>query len=407
MTCPRCSTHLPSGAAFCHACGADAVWATAADSGRHHAYAAQPGEGVASFNVVSALMPLATEQAPQTYRFALAAGAAVPVVAVLLGWLPVAFGAAALLMPAVYILYLYDVNEWEDQPLAVLGGTVLTTALLAWAWTWVWQGSLLPDDNFALRQEGTWSVPTVLVACVLAPVVGELLRQAGPLLLARRSQFDDLIDAVTFAVASGATFAAVETLVVNRSLILGGFATGGSLDTAHWWLTLLVAGLLKPIIYGSASALALAAFSGVGAGYRGFRADYWRGLAEALTVVICFQLGQYGADRIGGRTGAVTSLAISAVVAGYAIVRVRMVLHTALLEGALDAARHGRAAQHATAGEAYCGHCDMPLLDGAAFCSACGTSTRTVPKSRRTWNQDSTSHLPTPATSVPTSGAAR
>lgn len=398
MTCPRCSTQLPAGAAFCHACGADAVWSNASDAGRRHSFAAQPGEGVASFNVVSALMPLASQQAPQTYRFALAAGAVVPIVAVLLGWLPVAFGAAALLMPAVYILYLYDVNEWEDQPLAVLAGTVVSTAVLAWAWTWFWHGTLLPDDNFALSQQGTWSVSTVLVACVLAPVVGELLRQAGPLVLSRRPQFDDLIDAVTFAVASGATFAAVETLVVNRSLILGGFDNGNDIDTAHWWLTLLVAGLLKPIIYGSASAIALAAFSGVGAGYRGFRAEYWRGLAEAMAIVVSFQLGQYGADRIGGRTGAVASLAISAVVAGYAIIRIRMVLHTALLEGALNAARGGQSAQHSVAGEAYCGHCDMPMIDSAAFCSACGTSTRTVPKARRGWNQDGAKQLTTTTT---------
>ena len=59
MTCPRCSTELPTGAAFCHRCGADAVWANATDGGRRHSYAAQPGEGVVSFNVVSVLMPLA------------------------------------------------------------------------------------------------------------------------------------------------------------------------------------------------------------------------------------------------------------------------------------------------------------------------------------------------------------
>lgn len=404
MTCPRCSTELPTGAAFCHRCGADAVWANATDGGRRHSYAAQPGEGVVSFNVVSALMPLATEQAPQTYRFALAAGGAIPLIAVLLGWLPFAFGAAALLVPAVYVLYLYDVNEWEDQPLRVLVGTVLATAVLALVWTWIWHGSLLPDDNLALHRSGSWSAPTVLVACVLAPLVGEALRQLGPLALSRRPQFDDLIDAVTFAVAAGATWAAVETLVVNRSLILGGFQGGRDVDTAHWWLTLAVAGLLKPIVYGSASALALAAFSGVGPGFRGFRGAYWRALAETLAIVVCFQLGQYAADRLGGRSGSVAALVVAAAVAGYAIIRVRMVLHTALLEGALEAARNDGAAQHATSGEAYCGHCDMPLLDSAAFCSACGTSTRTVPKDRRQWNQDADNHLPTALT---TPGAAR
>lgn len=387
MNCPRCSTPLPSGAAFCHACGTDPVHGDDRSDGRRHSYAVAPGQSVWSFDVVSSLMPLASERTPQTYRFALLAGAAVPAIGVLLGWLPFAFAAAALLMPTVYLVYLYDVNEWEDQPVAVIGGTIALAAALSLGFTLLWHGVVLPDDSLSSSRTGTWSVGTFVVICVVVPVVGELLRQIGPILLSRRPAFDDLIDAVTFGVAAGATWATVETLVVNRSLLLDGPSSLDQVDAAHWWMLLITAGLVKPIVVGSATAIALAGFSGVGAGYRGFGPHHLRATAEAMTAVALYSVGQYAADRaegtVGSALGLVTALAVAAVV----VVRVRLVLHTALMESALEAAAAGGEGQHVAHGTAYCGHCDMPLLPGAAFCSACGTSTRAVPKARRAFNE--------------------
>ena len=404
MNCPRCSTPLPSGAAFCHSCGTDPVRGTDRDAGRRHSYAVQPGESVWSFNIVSSLMPLASERTPQTYRFALMAGAAVPALAVMLGWLPFAFAAAALLVPTVYLVYLYDVNEWEDQPVAVVGGTVALAAVLSFVFTLVWHGGLLPDDSLSSSRTGDWSVGSFVVLCLVAPLIGELLRQIGPILLSRMPAFDDLIDSVTFAVASGATYATVETLVVNRSLLLDGPSSLSDVDAAHWWLLLLTAGIVKPIVFGSASAIALAAFSGIGVGYRGFGPAYLRGLAEAFVYVVLFSVGQYAADRIDGTSGSVVGLAAGLVVAAVVVLRVRLVLHSALMESALEAAAGGSAAQHATDGEGYCGNCDMPLLPSAAFCSACGTSTRAVPKARRSFNESTDA---TAVAAAPTAESAR
>ena len=90
---------------------------------RRESFALQPGEPVMSFNMVTSLMPLASGTAPQTYRWALGLGLLIPVVAGALGFLAFAFVAAALVVPAVYVVYMYDVNEWEDQPVAVVLGT--------------------------------------------------------------------------------------------------------------------------------------------------------------------------------------------------------------------------------------------------------------------------------------------
>ncbi|HEY8170658.1 MAG TPA: hypothetical protein VIH24_06120, partial [Candidatus Limnocylindria bacterium] len=106
---------LPAGARFDPVSGA-LLGADAGGGGeRKQSFALQPGEPVASFNVVSALMPLASGSAPQTYRWALGLGILIPVVAGALGFLAFAFVAAALVVPAVYVVYMYDVNQWEDQ----------------------------------------------------------------------------------------------------------------------------------------------------------------------------------------------------------------------------------------------------------------------------------------------------
>lgn len=400
MTCPRCSTELPAGAAFCHACGTDPVRGDNQTNGRRHTYAVNPGESVWSFNIVSSLMPLASERTPQTYRFALLCGAAVPAIAAALGWLPFAVAAAAVLVPTVYLIYLYDVNEWEDQPVPVVAGTVVLSGVLAVLATWLWSDVLMPDDSLGLQVAGEASVGTFLVMCIVAPVVGEILREIGPIWLSRRPAFDDLIDSVTFAVASGATFACVETFVVNRQMLLDGPGSVDGSDASQWWLLLITAGILKPIIYGSASAVALGAFSGVGAGYDGFSARYLAGLLEAIGYVALYSVGQYASDQIDGAAGSVIGVLSALVVMAIVVIRVRLVLHTALMEGALEAASKGAGALHAAGSEAYCGHCDMPLMPGAAFCSACGTSTRAVPKRRRAFNESDDLTLATATTTT-------
>src|SRR4051812_8775669 len=111
MECAGCASTLVEGARFCGRCGASAL-----GDGARRGYAVQPGESVRSFNVVTSVMPLASGEAPQTYRWALLAGMSVPLVLGVLGYLPMAFAAAAAVVPAVYIVYLYDVNQWEDEP---------------------------------------------------------------------------------------------------------------------------------------------------------------------------------------------------------------------------------------------------------------------------------------------------
>jgi RsiW-degrading membrane proteinase PrsW (M82 family) len=356
---------------------------------RRESFALQPGEPVMSFNMVTSLMPLASGSAPQTYRWALGLGLLIPVIAGALGYLAFAFVAAALVVPAIYVVYMYDVNEWEDQPVPVVLGTIGAAAALGAGFTFLWHAGLLGDDvapvDFGQGAAGVrWS--TLLVLVLLVPIVSELLKQVGPLFLASRPQFDDMIDGLTFGVAAGASFAAAETIVVNRSL----FSSFGSVDSpdAGFWVSLILsAAIVKPIVYGAATGIAVAAWSGLGSGYDGFKPAYLRGLGEALLANILFQAGLYVASRVEGTGGAVIGLVWGAIIAAVLVVRLRYLLHYAVLEAALESASTGTTSKDAARGTAFCPSCEMPLLEGANFCVVCGTATRAGNKLTRARNR--------------------
>jgi hypothetical protein len=395
----------PVGARFDPATGAELSAGAGAGGERRQSYALQPGEPVASFNLVTSLMPLASGTAPQTYRWALGVGIVIPVVAGALGFLAFAFVAAAVVVPAIYVVYMYDVNQWEDQPIGVVLGAIGAAAALGVGFTFLWHAGLLDSNISSVNFDGNgsggvrWS--SLLVLVLLVPIVGEVLKQVGPLVLASRPQFDDMIDGLTFGVAAGAAFAAAETIVVNRGLF-GSFGQVDSPNAGFWVSLILSAAVVKPIVYGAATGIAVASYSGLGAGYDGFRPGYFRGLAEALIANIVFQGGLFFAARLEGTTGAVVGLVWGALIAAALVVRLRYLLHFAVLEAALEAASTGTGMKDSAKGTAYCPSCEMPLLPDANFCVACGTSVRAGSKVTRARNRTDDNAAPVPPSLKPT-----
>ena len=82
MDCPRCHAQLPQVAHFCHVCGQDL---RSADAARRRSFAARPDEPVASFALISSIMPRGSGQRPQTYRIALTIALAVALIAAIFG----------------------------------------------------------------------------------------------------------------------------------------------------------------------------------------------------------------------------------------------------------------------------------------------------------------------------------
>ena len=376
--CPRCEFPRPERGRFCGRCGTD-VGAEGGDgTHRRGAYAAHPGETVLSLGLVTSLMPRAAGPAAQAFRWVLTAAVAIPLLAALFGFLAVAMVAAALAVPVVYGVYLYAVNEWEDQPVPVVLAAVALAGALAAGFTLLWSTGLLGGGLSLRVGSGGFSIDwsTLLVVGLVVPMGVVALSQIGPLWLASKPRFDDLIDGLTFGVLSGAAFAAVETLVLNRALILDGPGRVESPDAGAWISIVVVAALLKPLAYGTAVGLVGAAWSGRGPGYDGFSSAYWRSVAVAITALVAFQTGLYVTGRFGGNLGLIAGALVGTVVVAALLLRLRVVLHTALLEGALASAAGGMTSQ----GVGVCAECELPLLPGSAFCVACGSSIRAASK---------------------------
>jgi len=355
---------------FCQRCGLDVQ---SDDPARRRSFAVKPDERVASFNLVSTIMPRGANQRPSTYTFALVGFLVVALVAAIFGALPVAILVAVIAIPLVYIVYLYDVNLWDDEPIPVTVLAFGLTFVLGIGFTLLWT-RLLGGPGLSGDGAAGLDVAHLLVWALLVPIVGEIIRQVGPVILASRPRFDDLMDGLTFGVISGVGYSAAETLVLYWPTLVGGYVPG---DTAGSWLALIfLQGFVKPLILGTATGIACAEFSGLGRGYDGFTSRYYRGIAEALIAVVAFYLGVYLLGLVPEvTTSAFLSVLWGLLILGALVIRVRTVLHTGLLEAALEAA--ARDGGVGAAGELdFCGRCEMPLLAGASFCTACGAAVR-------------------------------
>lgn len=364
MPCPRCLAPNPEVAHYCYKCGNDL---TSNDVGRVTAFAVKPDERVASFAIVSSIMPRGAAQRPQTYRIALIGAMAIALIAAIFGALPVAVLVAAFAIPVVYIVYLYDVNLWKDAPVPVTLVAFVGVGVLGGLWVWLASG-LMPRGSVLT---GGPSLVGFLVFAMLIPVVGELIRQIAPVVLARMPRFDDLMDGLTFGIIAGVAYSTADTLVRHWGLITAGFQ-GVSVDAATWASLLFLEGFVKPLVIGSASGIAGAEFSGLGRGYDGFTPRYYRSVVEAMIVNIVYFGGVYLLSYLPWPlVGLLASIAFGLVLLAILLLRLRRALHFGLMEGALESSARK------TVGDGnidFCARCEMPLQPGAAFCSACGTA---------------------------------
>jgi hypothetical protein len=223
-------------------------------------------------------------------------------------------------------------------------------------------------------------VGTFLLVAVAVPIVGEAIRQIGPVILAMRPEFDDLMDGLTLGVISGVSYACFDTLTRHWDLLTGGLQ---GQDPGLWVSLIFLEGFVKPLIIGTASGIAVAEFCGLGRGYDGFTPRYFRGVGEAILANAAYQAGTYLFSFVGDATlGVILSIFWGLIILAILILRVRNVLHSGLMEAALE--RSARAAGVGpTGGLQFCAQCEMPLLEHAAFCNACGTAVRVQPKAAR------------------------
>jgi RNA polymerase subunit RPABC4/transcription elongation factor Spt4 len=356
--CPHCGELVPAGA-FCGHCGA-ALAEVEAGRSRLHAYAAAPHEHVLRPAVVSTLFPHLPRRHAHTFQLVLAAGVLLIVLLAAVRLLAPATVAAAIVLPIVYLLYLYEVEVYEHEPALVLTVTVVAGIALGIGYTLVTGALITPSLS------GTQQGP--LVSGVLLPVIAQLLMVATPLLLLSHAHFDETLDGLTFGVATGLGFTMATVIAGQWHVITAPLISGVSVDDV---LRLIKLGVLAGILNASTTGLITAAVW-----QRAHRRPQrfispWRGLEAALIIAFAAQIGLGVA---GYFVPSLLALVVVYAVAAIALlIWLRVVIHHALLE---------EGAELEIGEPSACAECHR-LVPTMPFCPACGAARSAAPKPSR------------------------
>jgi RsiW-degrading membrane proteinase PrsW (M82 family) len=351
VTCPHCEMSVPAGE-FCGHCGAHLTTASAT---RRHAFAAMPSESVAHLSIISTLFPHLPHRRGGAFRWALIAGVAAVVVLAALHLFAPATAAATFLLPGLYLLYLYEVEVYENEPWLLVGATMVAGAVLGYAFT-AFAGGIVSRLNLTGDNGSAF-----LLAGITIPIVAQALMLAGPLFLfSFRSLFREPLDGLTFGAASALGFTLASSLTTFWPLIAGPLVgSGAPLD---WALRLLRAGILVSLINASTTGLVAAALWLQ-------RYDQSRSRRAWQGSVLATTIAAVGSQLVLGILSFVVSnLEIEVVIRALATIAlllyVRLVIHQALLaEGSV----------HEIGPDAPCRECHR-VVPTMQFCPACGVA---------------------------------
>ena len=334
-------------------------------SGVRRAFAAAPNESVLRPTIVSTIFPQLPQPSMGVFRRCLALGLATVLVLGLAKLYPVALIAGAVLFPMLVVLYLVDVNVFEEQSLRVIGATLLwglvtgaVTALIAKA---------LSPSGADVFVGGDRSL--VLTRGVLIPVLSVALIMLGPCALLRYPRFSTVLDGATFGAATASAFVAAEVLVQALSALNHGLRPPGAV--VPWLVQLAIIAIALPVLTMATMGAAVGAvWLKVRAPIRDRRALGRLGspyvavpLAAALLVLAAIAQLELASGL---------ALAIIAVLAVLALLWLRQVIHVGLLEEALLIE---------DAPIITCANCGHRTRRGS-FCEYCGIALAALPASR-------------------------
>ena len=121
-TCPSCGQQVPEGS-FCVRCGARLA------EGDRRGFAAAPNQRPFVPRVISTLFPQLPRHDTRGFEAMLVVGVLIVLGLGVAGLYPVAVIAAAMLVPIITVVYLYDVDVYEDEPFRVVAFTMAWGAL--------------------------------------------------------------------------------------------------------------------------------------------------------------------------------------------------------------------------------------------------------------------------------------
>jgi RsiW-degrading membrane proteinase PrsW (M82 family) len=351
VLCPHCAMTVPEGD-FCGHCGAHLTTASAT---RRHAFAAVPSEAVVHLSIVSTLFPHLTHRRGGAFKWSLIGGSALVVLLAALHLFAPATAVATFLLPALYLLYLYEVEVYETEPWLVIGVTIVAGAILGFLFT-----ATLEAAAAQLNLNGDSSTG-FLLAGVVVPIAAQALMLAGPLFLYQfRSKLREPLDGLTFGAASALGFTLASSLTALGPLIAGPLVGTGS--ATDWALRLLQAGILISLINASTTGLITASLWLHRYDLRRTGGAWYASILTTLLVALGAQM------LVGILTFLIPDLVTQVVITGLAtiglLLYLRLVIHRALLaEGAL----------HEIGPDAPCPECHR-VVPTMLFCPACGVN---------------------------------
>jgi len=358
--CPHCGRDVPVGA-FCGNCGASLT--APAGGGRLHSYAVSPGEHVARPAIISTLFPHLPQRHANVFREALGVGVLIVILLAALRLYTSALIASAVLLPLLYLLYLYEAEVYEEEPVAVLVATFVTGAALGTGYT------LVTQHFAAVALSGNVRGP--FITGVVQPVIAQLLMIAGPLLLYARGRFTETLDGLAFGITSALGFTLATVLAGYWHTFTAPLVGEGAVS-ADVVLRVLRAGILVAIVNACTSGTITAMLWQDRRGRAARRrAGSWRGRNAAIWVAFLTQIALGVISYyIGSLVGLVALWALAAVLL---LVWLRILLHHALLDDATDIG---------VGPTSPCPECHY-LVPTMNFCPACGVDRQAAPKQRR------------------------
>jgi hypothetical protein len=364
VTCPQCGQPVPD-TPFCVRCGESLRDSGGpAGRGRPGSYAAAPGQSVARVAMFSTLLPQLPDADLDAFRLAFAGGFIVLIALVVVGAFPVALVGAAVLVPALVLVYVYSVDVYEDTPLPVIAMTMLWGAATGFIFGLVTAGLSATGSRF-----GGIELRDVILLGVLVPLAGTAVMIAGPLLLMRDRRFNDVVDGATFGVASAVTFVGAQVIAGSIDLFAAGlFPLGESLP---WVARIVTIAVALPVVAAGAIGSAVGAFW---LRYRSpVRDRAALGAAGRPVVAVILAAALLSAAALatylpGPIVNVVAQLALAAV----ALLWLRRTLHLGLLQEAFEIE---------IGDEITCANCGKATRRHT-FCGSCGISLHALPKGR-------------------------
>ncbi|HET7482858.1 MAG TPA: zinc ribbon domain-containing protein [Actinomycetota bacterium] len=360
MTCPNCGNEVPEGT-YCVVCGIR--FSEGGGAGAKRGYSAAPNQSVLRPAPLTTLFPQLPPAEMTNFYAALAVGTIVMVVLALFGLFPLAIVAAAVLVPLITVVYVYDIDVYEDEPIRVIGLTMLAGAI-AGAIVGVLGRVWVPSGTISLIDQGS---SAGLIRSIVLPTIALLLALVGPALLLRYERFNDVLDGVTFGVAAAVCCAGAQLLVQAGPLFSAGLRPGG--DVLDWIVRLLSAGIATPLLFAGA----IGAAGGVlWLRYRAPVRDrhilgpLGNPIVAVVLAAVVLVLGAAALEYLNQWLSLVAMIVLDVI----ALITLRAIIHLGLMQ---------EAAERAIGPDVTCPNCGQQTPHHT-FCSNCGYSFAALPK---------------------------